>query len=112
MDIRICLLLAAEAGLALVLLWRTGVLPKPAHVLCAALLLTAVSIAAAYIRSGQAGRIIAVTGFLAMLCACAGLYYGILGYREDGTYRLFPRLGCGLKFLLLAGFVSIYILGW
>ena len=41
MDIRICLLLAAEAGLALVLLWRTGVLPKPAHVLCAALLLTA-----------------------------------------------------------------------
>lgn len=24
MDIRICLLLAAEAGLALVLLWRTG----------------------------------------------------------------------------------------
>lgn len=41
MDIRICLLLAAEAGLALVLLWRTGVLPKPAHVLCTALLLTA-----------------------------------------------------------------------
>ena len=41
MDIHICLLLAAEAGLALVLLWRTGVLPKPAHVLCAALLLTA-----------------------------------------------------------------------
>ena len=41
MDIRICLLLTAEAGLALVLLWRTGVLPKPAHVLCAALLLTA-----------------------------------------------------------------------
>ena len=40
MDIRICLLLAAEAGLALVLLWRAGVLPKPAHVLCAALLLT------------------------------------------------------------------------
>ena len=68
--------------------------------------------AASYIRSGQAGRIIAVTGFLAMLCACAGLYYGILGYREEGTYRLFPRLRCGLNFLLLAGFVSIYILGW
>lgn len=53
-----------------------------------------------------------MTGFLAMLCACAGLYYGIMGYREEGTYRLFPRLGCGLNFLLLAGFVSIYILGW
>ena len=26
MDIRICLLLAAEAGLALVLLWRAGVM--------------------------------------------------------------------------------------
>ena len=39
MDIRICLLLAAEAGLALVLLWSAGVLRKPAHVLCAALLL-------------------------------------------------------------------------
>ena len=41
MDIRICLLLAAEAGLALVLLWSAGVLRKPAHVLCAALLLAA-----------------------------------------------------------------------
>ena len=39
MDVRICLLLAAEAGLALVLLWSAGVLRKPAHVLCAALLL-------------------------------------------------------------------------
>lgn len=48
----------------------------------AALLLFAASVAAAYIRSGQAGRIIAVTGFLAMLCACAGLYYGIMGYRR------------------------------
>ena len=35
------LLLAAEAGLALVLLWSAGVLRKPAHVLCAALLLAA-----------------------------------------------------------------------
>ena len=34
----------------------------------AALMLFAASVAAAYIRSGQAGRIIAVTGFLAMLC--------------------------------------------
>ena len=41
MDVRICLLLAAEAGLALVLLWSAGVLRKPAHVLCAALLLAA-----------------------------------------------------------------------
>lgn len=41
MDIRICLLLAAEAGLALVLLWSAGVLRKPAHVLCAVLLLAA-----------------------------------------------------------------------
>ena len=41
MDIRICLLLAAEAGLALALLWSAGVLRKPAHVLCAALLLAA-----------------------------------------------------------------------
>ena len=39
MDIRICLLLAAEAGLARVLLWSAGVLRKPAHVLCAVLLL-------------------------------------------------------------------------
>ena len=31
MDVRICLLLAAEAGLALVLLWSAGVLRKPAH---------------------------------------------------------------------------------
>ena len=47
MDVRICLLLAAEAGLALVLLWSAGVLRKPAHVLCAALLLAAAVLAAA-----------------------------------------------------------------
>ena len=41
MDIRIYLLLAAEAGAALVLLRRSGALPKPVHVLCAALLLAA-----------------------------------------------------------------------
>lgn len=35
MDVRIYLLLAAEAGLALVLLWAAGVLKKPVHVLCA-----------------------------------------------------------------------------
>lgn len=77
----------------------------------AALMLFAASVAAAYIRSGQAGRIIAVTGFLAMLCACAGLYYGIMvtGGRKP---TVISAACCGLNFLLLAGFVSIYILGW
>ena len=48
MDIRICLLLAAEAGLALVLLWSAGVLRKPAHVLCAVLLLAAAFVLSPY----------------------------------------------------------------
>ena len=52
MDIRICLLLAAEAGLALVLLWSAGVLRKPAHVLCAVLLLAAGCAEAAMVCSG------------------------------------------------------------
>lgn len=68
--------------------------------------------AAAYIQRGQAGKIIAVLGFLAFLLACAGLGYGILGMKEEEVYRLFPYLGCGLNGILLAGFVLIYALGW
>lgn len=41
MDARVLLLLCVEAGLALVLLAVSGVLKKPAHVLCAAALLAA-----------------------------------------------------------------------
>ncbi|MDO4260651.1 MAG: DUF6142 family protein [Eubacteriales bacterium] len=68
--------------------------------------------AAAYVRRGQAGRAVAVLGFLALLLAGAGVYYGVLGMREEDTYRLFPQLGTGLNLLLLAGFAAIYILGW
>lgn len=51
----------------------------------AALLLFAASVAAAYIRSGQAGRIIAVTGFLGhAVCLCRIILwnYGIPGGRN------------------------------
>ena len=57
-------------------------------------------LAAAYLTSGQAGK------------ACAGAWYGVLGRREEDSYRLFPDLGIGINGLLLVGFVMIYIMGW
>ena len=62
-------------------------------------------LAAAYLTSGQAG-------LLAFFVACAGAWYGVLGRREEDSYRLFPDLGIGINGLLLVGFVMIYIMGW
>lgn len=77
-----------------------------------ALLVLAGIFAAAYMQSGQAGRLIAVLGLLAFLLACVGLYYGICGMKEEEVYRLFPYLGCAVNGILLAAFAAIYVLGW
>ncbi len=76
-----------------------------------ALLADAIVLVMAFMQNGQAGRIIGVTGFLAMWVSLAGLYYGIRALREKETKRLFPRLGFVLNLLLLAGFGAIYALG-
>ena len=65
-----------------------------------------------YLTSGQAGKAVAVLGLLAFFVACAGAWYGVLGRREEDSYRLFPDLGIGINGLLLVGFVMIYIMGW
>ena len=49
---------------------------------------------------------------LGFFVACAGAWYGVLGRREEDSYRLFPDLGIGINGLLLVGFVMIYIMGW
>ena len=64
------------------------------------------------LTSGQAGKAVAVLGLLAFFVACAGAWYGVLGRREEDSYRLFPDLGIGINGLLLVGFVMIYIMGW
>ena len=69
-------------------------------------------LAAAYLTSGQAGKAVAVLGLLAFFVACAGAWYGVLGRRDEDSYRLFPDLGIGINGLLLVGFVMIYIMGW
>lgn len=69
-------------------------------------------LAAAYLTFGQAGKVVAVLGLLAFFVACAGAWYGVLGRREEDSYRLFPDLGIGINGLLLVGFVMIYIMGW
>ncbi len=79
---------------------------------CIALCLTGGVVAEAYLKYGQAGKIIAVLGFLALLLAFAGLYQGIRGLLEEDTYQLFPYIGCTLNGLLLTAFVCVYILGW
>ncbi|MBR5509420.1 MAG: hypothetical protein IKV59_05150 [Lachnospiraceae bacterium] len=69
-------------------------------------------LAVAYQQSGQTGKWIAIPGIVVLLLAVTGMYYGILGTKEENTYRLFPWLGCGINGIVLAAFVLIYILGW
>ena len=76
------------------------------------LLMTSGMIAAAYIQSGQAGKIIAVVGFAAMLLSVLGLYYSVCGIRQEDSYRLFPWTGFVLNWLTLAAYIMIYRLGW
>jgi FtsH-binding integral membrane protein len=89
---------------------RQGVLSSVLGLL-SLLLLVFVS-AAAYQKSGQAGKEIALLGFLALLLACVGLYQGVRSLKEEDSYPLFPWLGSGLNGILLIAFVLIYILGW
>lgn len=74
--------------------------------------LTAGMIAVAYMQSGQAGKYVAIPGFLSLLLSAAGLYYGVRGTREEDKYHLFPWLGCILNGAVLAVYLLIYVLGW
>ncbi|MCC8163664.1 MAG: DUF6142 family protein [Lachnospiraceae bacterium] len=88
---------------------RPGIISSVLGVLV--LLADVIVLVMAYMQSGQAGKIIGVTGFLAMWVALVGLFYGVRGLRETETKRLFSRLGFWLNLLLLAGFGAIYALG-
>lgn len=76
------------------------------------LLLVGVSLASAYARMGQAGKQVAIFGFLAWVLSMAGLYYGVLGSKEEDSYMLIPRIGCVLNAVMFLACVEIYILGW
>ena len=89
---------------------RNGILSKILGAVSAGLLFCL--LAAAYLTSGLAVKAVAVLGLLAFFVACAGAWYGVLGRREEDSYRLFPDLGIGINGLLLVGFVMIYIMGW
>ena len=78
----------------------------------AALLLTGGIFVSAYLRNGQAGKEVAVLGFLALLLSIGGLYYGFSSMKEEDTYRLFPYLGCGVNGMILTAYVLVYMLGW
>ena len=78
----------------------------------AALLLTGGIFAAAYSADGQAGKAVAVLGFLALLLSAGGLYYGVRGLKEEDTYRLFPYLGSWMNGAVLAAYALIYLAGW
>lgn len=89
---------------------RQGIISSVIGIL--AFLLTAGVMTVAYVQNGQAGKIIAIPGFLALLLSLTGLYTGIRGAREEDTYRLFPWLGCILNGIILAVYVMVYVLGW
>lgn len=74
--------------------------------------LLAAAFLAAYVFKGQAGKYVAVLGFLAFLLTGTGFYHGIRGKKEENSYQLFPNLGCFFNLIVLAAFAGIYILGW
>lgn len=78
----------------------------------AAMAMTAGALAAAYMQSGQAGKIVAIPVFVALCLSLMGLYYSFRGMREEDTYHLFPWLGCGMNGMILAAFAAICVLGW
>lgn len=78
----------------------------------AALLLLGGAFWAAYTYAGQAGKFIVVPGFLAFMLSGAGLYYGVLGTREEDTWQVLPRLGFLVNGLVLAACIMIYVTGW
>lgn len=75
------------------------------------LLLTGGMVVSAYLEYGQAGKQIAVFGFVALLLALLGLYYGIRGLGEEDTYKGIPYAGCICNGLVLMAFAGIYISG-
>lgn len=89
---------------------RLGIISSAVGILV--IVLTSAMVAVAYMQSGQAGKFVAIPGFLALLLSIAGLYYGIRGTKEEDTYHLFPWLGCLMNGSVLAVYVLIYILGW
>ncbi len=89
---------------------RQGVISSIIGIIC--VLAVVGMVAAAYLQSGQTGKWIAITGVVVVLLALTGMYHGILGTKEEDTYRLFPWLGCGMNGIVLTAFVLIYILGW
>ena len=88
---------------------RTGIRSSILGVI--SLLLTGSMVAAAYLEYGQAGKQVAVLGFLALLLSLTGLYHGFRGLGEEDTYKGFPYAGCILNGLVLLSFAGIYLLG-
>ena len=66
----------------------------------------------AYQQYGQAGKSAAVLGILAFILALVGMYYGLLGTKEQDTYMLFPWMGCGMNGVVLLSVVLSYLIGW
>lgn len=87
-----------------------GVVSSIIGIVC--ILAVAGMVAVTYQQNGQTGKWIAVPGIIVLLLAMTGMYYGVLGMKEENTYRLLPWLGCGMNGIVLAAFVLIYILGW
>ena len=117
MDVRICLLLAAEAGLALVLLWSAGALRKPAHVLCAALLLavrggdTLVTLddslnQLASVAAGQAKSVSSTATAVYLLTAS-----GVESYGYDGTHNWSRDYGAAPQAVINARETLVFISG-
>ncbi len=119
MDIQICLLLAAEGGLALVLLWAAGVFKKPVHVLCAVGLMAAAFALRARCMHYQSGD---YTYFLSMWLDYFRANGGLAALRDPiGNYNV-PYLtflalisGSSLSDLHLIKLFSIFfdvVLAW
>ena len=64
-----------------------------------------------YARAGEVGDVTGFLGFIAMLASIVGLWMGVKGCKEEGSFYLFSYIGCILNGVLLVIFILLYILG-
>lgn len=76
-----------------------------------ALILLTVGLMMAYGRSGGAGPVVGLMGFLSMVFSFIGFVLGGRGFQEEDVYYLFSRIGIGLNGVLFILWMLIFVAG-
>lgn len=68
-------------------------------------------IAVSFAGKGNGSIYLGSGGVLALLLSLLAFVLGVQGMREENKYRMYPLLSLGLGLLMLAGWVTVYVMG-